>query len=339
MNFDESDLFDAPASTNEEPKKAGGRPLVPANNYLQGSFNYLVGALEKGWGFVGWELERIRNTRKQCSLTDVRTAIAPAKEFGQGAISLLLSESVEQSGSKQLGVLRKEFERAVNAEKKAREAVNQQSDQCREVEQALQQATAKHRALVKKERMKRKARLRRLRRSHIQKQRKMENVEKELRTNETVFAQSETLDFLRSRRYELTPRNLAAALAGLPYIRWETSIGRCEQFRDSAPTEDSYYSAFRAISYIVRDKRPRSSKIAIEFFREAIPKLPNSHKDGKTFLASYWFQFKKAIQTEWRRCQHPRRLPYDLAAAFIRNLKQPMSALDNVVAAQDKLEL
>lgn len=312
---------------------------MPADNFLQGSFNYLVGIFEKSWGVVGWKLGRIRNARKDCSLKDVRNAIAPAKEFGEGLVCLLLPEIVEPSDTKKLGALRKEFARATKAEKAARDAFEKQSDLCREADQALSEAAPKHRALVKEERKRRKARRSRLRRSHIQKQRKMETIQKELTANEAAFAQSEALDFLRRRRYELNPRNLAAALAGLPYIRWETSMGRCEKFRDSAPREHPTYSAFCAISYLIRDKRPRTAKKAIEFFREAIPKLPAAHENGKVSLAGYWFQFKKAIESEWQRCPHPRRLPYELTAALVRNLKQPMSAIDNVLAARDRLEV
>lgn len=339
MNFDETEIFDTLPDTSEEPKKVGGRPLVPADNFLRGSLNYLADIFEKGWAFIGWELGCIRNARKECSLADIRAAIAPAKELGQGVICLLLPESVEESDSRQLSALRKELGRATKAEREAREAVRQQSDQCREVEQALLQATGRQRAVAKEERKKRKARLRRLQKSLSDKQEKMASVDRTLRAQEAFFAQSEMLDFVRSRKYELNPRNLAAALAGLAYIRWEASMLRCQKFRDSIGIEHSYYSAFRAISYLIRDDRPRSPKKAIDFFRDAIPKLPSSHERGKVFLAGYWFQFKKSVESEWKRCPHPRRLPYDLTAALVRTLKQPMSAIDNVIAAQDALTI
>ena len=56
-------------------------------------------------------------------------------------------------------------------------------------------------------------------------------LETELREGQAYFARDELLDFCRNQRYELTPLNLAKALAGIPDLRWRRSVFRCQVFK------------------------------------------------------------------------------------------------------------
>lgn len=320
------------------PKRQGGRPLVPPDLNLRGSLYALVDAFEKRWALIGWSLERIRNAPKPPSLGVIRKALEPVRDWGHLYVfGLLLSDSVENTTLKELRQVRDDFGQAVAAARQVLAAFEEQKRLCQEAEAALEQAGPEQKKIVQAEKAKRDAELNRLQGTLRKVNEESDELTKKLLVQQAFFVQSEALDFLRSKRYELTPRNLSAALAGPPDIRWRTSIVRCRKI-GCEMAESTYYLVFLAASHILQGKRPKTATEAIQFFQREIPRLPKKHSHAKDFLTQNWPHFKKAIEDECERCPHPRRLRYDLTAAFIRNLVRPTKALDRVLAAQEKLE-
>lgn len=303
-----------------------------------GALYALVDVFEKGWLLIGWELERIRNARKLPSLGAIRKALGPIKDWSQNhVVSFLISSSVEQPTPDQLGPLRNERGQAVSAARAAGTAVEEQVKFCQDAAAALKQAEPDQKEIVQAAKAKRDAELNQLQERLRKVSEKRDKLSKKLLAQEAFFAQSEALDFLRSKRYELTPRNLSAALAGSPYIRWRASILRCQKI-GCEMAESTNYLVFLVVSQILRGKLPKTAREAVQFFQGEIPKLPKKRGHAKDFLTQNWAHFKKAIEDEWESCPHRQRLRYDLTAAFMRNATRPTTPLDRILAAQEKLE-
>ncbi len=303
-----------------------------------GALYALVDVFEKGWLLIGWELERIRNARKLPSLGAIRKALEPIKDRSQNYIfSFLISSSVEQPTPDQLGPLRNERGQAVSAARAARTAVEEQVKFCQEAAAALEQAGPDQKEIVQAAKAKHDAELNQLQERRRTVSEKSDKLSKKLLAQEAFFAQSEALDFLRSKKYKLTPRKLSAALAALPYIHWRASILRCKKI-ECEMAESTNYLVFLAVSQILQGNRPKTAREAVQFFRGEIPKLPKKRGHAKDSLTQNWAHFKKAIEVKWESCPHRQRLRYDLTAAFMRNVARPTTALDRVLAAEEKLE-
>ena len=320
------------------PKRQGGRPLVPPELNLWGSLCALVDIFEKGWPLIGWGLERIRNAPKPPSLGAFRKSLEPVRDWGRSyVLNLLLSDSVEETTLGNLRQVRGDLGQAVAAARLVQVALERQTRLCQEAEAALKEAGPDQKEIVQAAKAKHDAELNKLQETLRKGNEKRDKLSKKLLAREVFFAQSEALDFLRSKRYKLTPRNLSAALAGSPYIRWRTSIVRCRRI-GCGMAESTNYLVFLAVSQILQGKLPKTAREAVQFFQAEIPKLPKKPRHAKDFLTQNWAHFKKTIEDEWESCSHRRRLRYDLTAAFMKNVTRPTTALDRVLAAQEKLE-
>jgi hypothetical protein len=307
-----------------------------------GALYTLVYIFETGWPLIGWELERIRNTRKLPSLGAIRKALRPIKDWSQNYVfSFLISSSARPRKrpprSDQLSRLRNELGQAVSAARAAGTAVEEQVKFCQEAAAALEQAGPDQKEIVQAAKAKHDAELNKLQERLRKASEKSDKLSKKLLGQEAFFTQSQALDFLRSKKYKLTPRKLSAALAALPYIHWRASILRCKKI-ECEMAESTNYLVFLAVSQILQGNRPKTAREAVQFFRGEIPKLPKKRGHAKDSLTQNWAHFKKAIEVKWESCPHRQRLRYDLTAAFMRNVRRPTTALDRVLAAQEKLE-
>ncbi len=236
-------LFGKLAAT---PKRRPGRPLLPPDLDLMGALYALVDKLETGWPLIGWELERIRNTRKLPSLGAIRKALRPIKDWSQNYVFSSLISSLARPRKRpprpdQLRQLRNERGQAYSTARAAGTAVEEQAKFCQEAAAALKEA-ARRRAkpIVQVAKAKHDAELNRLQERFRKVNEKSDKLSKKLLAQEAFFTQSQALGFLRSKRYKLTPRNLSAALAGSPYIRWRASILRCQEIGCKMAVSSNY---------------------------------------------------------------------------------------------------
>ena len=77
-----------------------------------------------------------------------------------------------------------------------------------------------------------------------------------VRDGEAYFARVEFLGFCLSKRYRLTPLNVANAVAGLPFIGCRHSTRRCRQWPEDS--DGLSYGIFRILERIVSDNVRRS---------------------------------------------------------------------------------
>jgi len=354
----DSDLNDG----REPPEpRAGGRPTLP-DSYLFGGLYALIDVFEKSWAEIGWELERIRGARKPPAVEAIRRALEPIRGLSNHYIfSQLLFPSVRLGTDRELRKLRHELGEAAGGSRNADSAVREQQALCEESRQAVylatQQPNEEVRGVAEREHEKRKGELEQLERALTAANERRDSLQRELQERAAFFAQNEMLGFVREKRYELSPRNLARALAGMPYMRWRQSIVRCKKIPCKMAISINYL-AFRGISWILRRDRPEKAGETVQLLREAIPKLPMQlfkkeanpklpkwrdrarklAESAQTFLKENWPHLKTAIEDQWEHCLPSRKLPYELTASFIRNMSRPTTALDRILAAQDRIE-
>ena len=247
--------------------------MVPPNLNLRGSLYALVDVFEKGWPLIGWSLERIRNAPKPPSLGAIQKSVEPVRDWGRSYVfNLLLSDSVEETPFGNLRQVRGDLGQAVAAARRVRAALEQQMRLCQEVETALKEADPdqNQKEIVQAAKAKRDAELNKLQETLRKVNEIRDKLSEKLLAQEAFFVQGEALDFLRSKKYKLTPRNLSAALAGSPFIRWRTSIVRCRKI-GCRMAESSNYLVFLAVSRILRGPPKKTAGEAVQFFQREIP--------------------------------------------------------------------
>jgi len=180
--------------------------------------------------------------------------------------------------------------------------------------------------------------------------RKLEELEKRVADQEAHYCRTELLKFIRDRRYAHNPRNLANALAGLPYMGCRRSAARCAKL----PYGYEPYLIYRVFEFIERTWRLRSvanSASRLDLFRTAIAKLPRcvlvrierqqKRKKVENYLRRYleenWAYLKEAIEYVLRENQHPGQVPYLITARFHANLSKPQTQADIFFAQQERL--
>ena len=85
----------------------------------------------------------------------------------------------------------------------------------------------------------------------LQLEQKQRTLEARIAEEEAGFAQQELMRFILEGRYELTPLNLANAMAGLPYMAWRQSFKRCMAWECSF-ANSVMYREFKIISACLR---------------------------------------------------------------------------------------
>lgn len=306
-----------------------GRPRLVSDAELTGRRDSVVSLLEPSWGEIGWELKRAR------TVGDLVNAMRPfADQARNYPIRLLLEERTSTCSSLELRQTRRNLGKASQEARLAQEAYDRQAELAAEANAALAQAGNNVRIArtVKAELERRQEELDRLGLVLEKAKNNRENLERELREQEAFIAQTELLRFLKSKRYAFTPRNLANAMAGLPYIGWRQSFQRSAR----SPCQivlSLHYEVLAILQHILRNRRPSSSEAALRLLRTELPKLPRKHGYVREYLRQNWLHVKEAVEDCWKSRSHPGAVPYRITAAFAKSLLRPRTALDRVLAA------
>ena len=168
-------------------------------------------------------------------------------------------------------------------------------------------------------------------------QKKENELNSQLLRMEASFSRAELFDFATHtpRRYELNPRFLANAAAGLPYMGWRRSMQRCI---GSALPESLWDNVFRAIRYLSRGAYLKTEKAFIAGFVAGIPSLPYQYERAKKQLAEdRWFVESAARQSRKLKL-HPNELPFEIMKRYTRQL-QTRTPIQTVLAQQSRILL
>jgi hypothetical protein len=310
-------------------KRTGGRQSPIKDEALWGVRNHLVWLVETTWPDVGGKLAGVK------TVADLESALDNwRKERSQEPIvELLLRSSASPATAKVLN----ERRRQLNDLSKSGRKAWAYREKCREslevAKRALgSQLTDDEKAVVEEQIAKRAERFAEAEAKYNAAKSREERMDQSLKDGETYFTRAEFVRFLKSRRYRLTPLNVADALAGLPLIGWRHSVKRCKT-KACQGINGGAMQVFDTIRRIVQSCTRRS-----ELARHAERWL-KTHKDksyGPSELRKDWYYLRWSIKTVLETSPRvpSRDLPYAIAREYRRRKYQP-SNVDLLFAEEE----
>jgi hypothetical protein len=151
---------------------------------------------------------------------------------------------------------------------------------------------------------------------------------------EAAFAQDELLLFLNRVVYKFNPRNLAHAVAGLPYIGWRHSFRRCAQ-RSSWLWPSPLYCAFE----VIEASANTADSVFVNSLRERIQTLPAS--PARKALSDKFYCLRVAVEEavaameDGVTCDE---LPFRTFTLYVRNISQGQTNEERVIASLERID-
>lgn len=142
-------------------------------------------------------------------------------------------------------------------------------------------------------------------------------LEQELRESEACFAQSEILKFVRDKRREFKPFNVAAAMAGIPYLSARVS---CERVWAAKPqsTNGHAYKIFQIFQSNFANY-PQNVDSGIEKMRKYLVVDKRAKVAPVKDLRKNWYFVEAAIRSNLKQPRGPRgSLPFRIFAEYTR---------------------
>lgn len=310
-----------------------GRPLSLGDGTLQIRRDRLVGIFEAYWGEIGW---KIRKCRKPDDLVSIFSALPGA--MMQDVLAVFCIPSTLPASNAALRKARHEERALIGPHRNAYELSRQADERLQNARKALPQAKKKHdRKLVRKELVRRKNEAQKTSDGSRQIAEEESRLATQIRLLEASVARQELLRFLKSRRYELNPFNLANAAAGLPFMGWRQSMRRC--LKDRKKSFDSlHYQVFKVIRYLISTARKKTKEGLLQHFREQIPLLRQRYKLSQAELAEKWFYLERALRETCRAKVHPKSLEFEITKRYFKQM-QVQSPTNILLAERNKLSL
>lgn len=162
---------------------------------------------------------------------------------------------------------------------------------------------------------------------------------------EAYYCKAELLKFINSGDYTMGPRQLANALAGLPYLTCRRSAERCSRLRSSVGMAFNY-ELFRFIQLRWNRRMSRGDVPLVSWFKQEILKLPKTIRGEKPKdkqknalrlrLATDWFFLRRAIEDV--QALKNDRVPqvYFIAQRFIQESLNPSNPTDKFLANRER---
>jgi hypothetical protein len=164
-----------------------------------------------------------------------------------------------------------------------------------------------------------------------------------LLNQEAFFYRKELLDFITSGRYAIEPRQIAKALAGLPYMTCRHSAERCEPLSSSIPVSSNYevFSFIRSCWERRGNRGP--AQPLVDWFRQEVIRLPKWFRREeqkcenplRVRLAKDWYFLKRAVEDvlSFKQGQVPKH--YFIAQRFLKESLNPANPADRILAARE----
>jgi hypothetical protein len=316
----------------EPPQRGRGRPTELGEPELQHRRDQLIQTFEDHWPEIGYDLRRCKKSE------DLINIFHPFSEgHFRDSLSACCRPSTAQASADALRKVRAERRSLTPLIRRAGELSYQAQEQLQRLDSELIRAPKKTWRIIKRERKKR----RKDAWKAASEYRTLSDTDRRLRVRleelEASFTRRELFRFLKSRRYALTPVNLANAAAGLPYTGWRQSMRRCIK----APHEFSEgrtYRIFKAIRYLVSTANKASVNALVSDFRQRIPLLPSRYELPRSELAENWLFLERATRQVFRTRPHPKALPFEITKRYLKGI-QVRSQVDLLVATQARLKL
>lgn len=325
-------IFNVP----EPVKPRRGRRDELDDSTLENRRHRLVAIFEATWGEVGLKVQKCKRAG---DLAGIFSAIPGANI--QDVLTVLCAPSTLPASRAAWRKARQELKALAEPDRVAANLNREAAERLQRAHAALAQAKGRNLKVVRKEfvRCKREADERaRGCREISDRQRKLVA---HLGLLEASIARRELFRFLKSKRYELTPLNLASAAAGLPEIGCRRSALKCAGF-ERPPAEGVRYEIFKAIRYLMAKTNTKTNKkpaqALVEHFREGVRLLPRQYSRAKVELAETWFFLDRAIRQTCKAKPRSGDFPFEITARYFRQTQQ-QTHTDILLAELAKLSL
>lgn len=309
-----------------------GRPTVLSDDQLHGKREKLVQIFEGIWDEIGWELLTCKKAEELIRIFNIRLGT-----FVANALSVFCRQSAEPPSGTTLRKVRAEWRAIIEPKRRAEEAKLQAQEKLQRADCALALAQKDERGMVEQEREKRQKEFEQAKQAADALHERERELEGRLEGLEASFARQQLFRFLKSKRYDLKPLNLANAAAGLPYTGWRQSMRRCIA-TPRVVQEGLDYQIFKAIRYLAGGASKRTENALVLSFRERIPSLPIRYQLPRKKLAEKWFFLERAIRQAYRTKPHPKKLPFVITKQYFMQIRS-QSEVERVLADQAKLRL
>jgi hypothetical protein len=316
----------------EPAKPHRGRRDALDDSTLENRRHRLVSLFEASWGEIGWELQKCK---KAGDLVSIFSAIAGAKF--QDVLTVFCNSSTLPASRVAWRKALQKLKALVGPQSDSANLSREASDRLQRARAALAQAKGRNRKVVRKEfvRCKREADEREKESRRIYEQQR--DLAAHLSLLEASIARRELFRFLKSKRYELNPLNLASAAAGLPEMGCRRSALKCAKFQ-RPPAEGLPYEIFKAIRYLMAKTTNKTAQALVEHFREGVRSLPQRYSRSRVELAEKWLFLERALRQTWRVKPHPGAFPFEITARYFRHT-QLQSHTDILLAERAKLRI
>jgi hypothetical protein len=315
-------------------EKGGKRgPRTPlTDEQLHTIRDQFVQIFEGGWAEIGWNLQRCK---KPEDLIQIFSPLAESRSWIAEPVAIFCRRSSETPSRVILGKVRGELRNLAEPRRESEDSMRIAIEQLQQVNWALMQAKGRSRRIVKQARKQRRKvawKIALQDRILIKGERLLST---RLKSLEASFARQELFRFLKSKRYEVVPANLANAVAGLPHMGWRQSMRRCKK-KASGLVNGQRIQTFKSIRYLVAGARKKSENLFVRDFREGVIFLPSRYGVPRNELADNWFYFERAIRRAYRAKPHPKSLPFVITKLYFEQL-QSQSRVDMVLAQHAKI--
>lgn len=163
----------------------------------------------------------------------------------------------------------------------------------------------------------------------------LQSAHAEQTAREAYFAQSQLLKFIQSGRRELTPLNVAMAMAGLPRVSARVSCERCSAWKHMTRPGHAYLM-FQAIENAFK-KPPAEEETAREKMRAHLMGPLRKNQDHIAEMRRNWYFLNAAIESVYPTHCYPRgSIPYRIFAKY-KGLMMARSSVDILLAEMSHL--
>lgn len=327
--------FSSPLAGFTEDSRLGRSELV-SDSELTCTRDELAFVLGQNWALIGWDLQRATTRR------DIRTILKRVRGTNCRVLETLrrrltLETENREPDAAMVHELRKQLDEFREQGRKAFLELRKAREQFENIDRAVRELDHSGKDLLPHLKDGKKTNLKQLESMWRNQQARADSLELCLEQMEGLFAQSELLDFIKSRRHRPTPLNFATAMAGLPNVTWRGSRKCCLSL-PTKPPQSLRYAQFEVLSKACPPPLTARENACTQL-RDYLLGPKCAGKRACHELAKYWRYLRLATEYTYPAFSAARdQLPF-LLLRDIQSQIESQSESEAILAENERLEI